>query len=181
MHQGEHNGVKGVRHINAVDEVTQYQYVGMVENISEYSLLPVLERLLQAFPFAVKGFHSDNGSEYINHTVAALLRKLHIGEFTKSRPPRSNDNALCESKNGTTVRRFWGRGDIAKTYAGRLHAFNREMLSPDLNYPRPCFFPHEQVDAQGRARERYRYEDIHTPLREVQGAAGRSVPAAALG
>ena len=36
------------------------------------------------FPFVIKGFHSDNGSEYINKQVAKLLEKLLI-EFTKSR------------------------------------------------------------------------------------------------
>ena len=172
VHQGESYGVKGVLHINAVDEVTQYQYVGTVENISESFQLPVLEGLLQAFPFAVQGFHSDNGSEYINHTVAALLRKLHIGEFTKSRPRRSNDNALCESKNGTTVRRIWGRGYIAKHYAGRLPAFNRALLSPYLNYHRPCFFAHERVDAQGRVHKRYRYQDMHTPYEKFKSLPG---------
>jgi transposase InsO family protein len=36
----------------------------------------VLEQLLDAFPFVIKGFHSDNGSEYINKRVAKLLEKL---------------------------------------------------------------------------------------------------------
>ena len=40
--------------------------------------------MLHQFPFRILGFHSDNGSEYINHTVAKLLEKLLI-EFTKSR------------------------------------------------------------------------------------------------
>ncbi len=71
-----------------VDEVTQYQAVGSVETISERHLLPVLEQLLAAFPFAILGFHSDNGSEYVNRRVAKLLEKLRA-EFTKSRPRRS--------------------------------------------------------------------------------------------
>ena len=33
------------------------------------------------------------GSEYINHTVAALLNKLHVRDFTKSRPRRSTDKS----------------------------------------------------------------------------------------
>jgi transposase InsO family protein len=51
--------------------------------------------LLDAFPFVIKGFHSDNGSEYINKRVAKLLEKLLI-EFTKSRARHTNDNALAE-------------------------------------------------------------------------------------
>jgi transposase InsO family protein len=49
-------------------------------------------------------FHSDNGSEFINHTAAKLLNKLLI-EQTKSRPRHSNDNGLVESKNGAIARK----------------------------------------------------------------------------
>ena len=111
VHQGDLDGVKGVYHINVVDEVTQYQAVGSVETISERHLLPVLEQLLAAFPFAILGFHSDNGSEYVNRRVAKLLEKLRA-EFTKSRPRRSTDNALCEGKNGSVVRKHLGYGHI---------------------------------------------------------------------
>ena len=71
VHQGDLDQIKGVYHINLVDEVTQFQFLGSVERISEHFLLPVLESLLAAFPFRIRGFHSDNGSEYINHQVAA--------------------------------------------------------------------------------------------------------------
>src|ERR1035438_5076024 len=104
VHQGDLDGVKGVYHINAVDEVTQWQVMGSAKHISEAWLLPVLEAILAQFPFQVRGFHSDNGSEFINHTVAGLLNKLLI-EQTKSRPRRSNDNGLVEAKNGAVVRK----------------------------------------------------------------------------
>ena len=55
VHQGDLDGVKGVYHINAVDEVTQCQAVGSVETISERHMLPVLEQLLAAFPFCPPG------------------------------------------------------------------------------------------------------------------------------
>ena len=73
VHQGDLDGRKGVYEINLVDEVTQYEFVGATEAISERFLIPVLEGLLGLFPFAIKGFHADNGSEYVNHAVAALL------------------------------------------------------------------------------------------------------------
>jgi len=107
VHQGDLDGIKGVYHINAVDEVTQFQCVFSVERISERFLIPVLEAILETFPFAIHGFHADNGSEYINHRVAKLLNKLNI-EFTKSRPRHSNDNALAESKNGSVIRKHLG-------------------------------------------------------------------------
>ncbi len=51
VHQGDKDRVKGLYHINAVDEVTQYQVVCTVERISETFLIPVLEELLATFPF----------------------------------------------------------------------------------------------------------------------------------
>jgi hypothetical protein len=68
VHQGDLDGVKGVYHINAVDEVTQWEVFGATEQISEAYLLPVLKTILAQFPFRIRGFHSDNGSEFINHT-----------------------------------------------------------------------------------------------------------------
>src|SRR4030042_4108853 len=85
VHQGDSNGKKGVYHINAVDEVTQWEIIASVERIAENYLMAVLENLLAGFPFVIRGFHSDNGTEFINKTVAELLNKLLI-RFTKSRP-----------------------------------------------------------------------------------------------
>ncbi len=105
--------------------MTQYEYVGVVRGISERFLIPALEALLPMFPFPVPGFHADNGSEYINHRVADLLRKLHVGEFTKSRARRSNDNALVEGKNAHVVRRHLGHEHIPARFADDVDAFAR--------------------------------------------------------
>jgi len=51
------------------DEVTQFEIVCSVEKITEIYLIPALQQLLDAFPFTVLSFHSDNGSEYINKRV----------------------------------------------------------------------------------------------------------------
>jgi hypothetical protein len=87
VHQGDqpNGGEKGVYHINAVDEVTQRQVAGSTPRISEAYLEPVLENMLRQFPFRIMGFHSDNGSEFINKTVAQLLEKLRV-EQTKIWP-----------------------------------------------------------------------------------------------
>ena len=122
VHQGDLDGAKGVYHINAVDAVTQWQVVGCVSRISEAFLQPVLEAILHQFPFRILGFHSDNGSEYINHTVAGLLDKLLI-EFTKSRANHSQDNALVEGKNGAIIRKHIGYGHIAGEHAEALQKY----------------------------------------------------------
>ena len=172
VHQGDLDGIKGVYLINAVDEVTQFQAVFAVEHISEAYLLPVLAAMMDAFPFAIRGFHSDNGSEYINRKVAALLEKLRI-EQTKSRSRQTNDNALAESKNASTVRKYLGYSHIPQHFASRVNAFTVGVLSPYLNFHRPCHFPTEYTDKKGRIRKRYRYQDRMTPYEKF-----RSLPEA---
>jgi transposase InsO family protein len=153
---------------------TQFQFVGAVEHISERFLVPVLSDLIQAFPFEIKAFHADNGSEYINHQVVRLLTKLHIEAFTKSRARHSNDNALVESKNGSVIRKHLGYAHIPGYFASQVNEFTQNVLSPYLNFHRPCFFPTEEVDAKGKIRKRYRYETMMTPYDKL-----RSLPTAA--
>ena len=156
VHQGDLDGTKGVYHITAVDEVTQWQIMGSTEQISEAWLLPVLEAMLEQFPFRILGFHSDNGSEFINHTVAKLLNKL-LAEQTKSRPRHSNDNGLAESKNGAVVRKHMGYGYIAAEHAEAINEFYRNHFNPYLNFHRPCGVPELVTNAKGKQRRVYRW------------------------
>jgi transposase InsO family protein len=171
VHQGDLDGVKGVYHINAVDEVTQWQIVAAVSQISEAWLIPVLERIPEQFPFEILGFHSDNGSEFINHTVADLLDKLLI-EQTKSRPRRSNDNGLVETKNGSVVRKHMGFGHIACEHADKINTFYEEQFNPYLNFHRPCGVPELKTDQRGKTRRIYRwYATPWEMLRHLPGLA----------
>ena len=171
VHQGDQDGVKGLYHINAVDEVTQWQVVGATAQISEAWLQPLLEALWEQFPFRIRGFHSDNGSEFINHTVSKLLNKLLV-EQTKSRPRHSNDNGLAETKNGWVIRKHIGYGHIASQHAEAFQQFYREHFNPYLNFHRPCGVPEMQLTAKGKHKRVYRW--YATPweiLRQLPGLA----------
>lgn len=172
VHQGDWEGEKGVYHINAVDAVTQWEILGCVPRISEQHLEPVLEAMLHQFPFRILGFHSDNGSEFVNHTVARLLTKL-AADFTRSRPNRSSDNALVEGKNGAIVRKHVGYGHIGSEHADQIQRFYTAHFNPYLNYHRPCGFAQVLLDERGRRRRRYHREDYATPYEKL-----RSLPEA---
>ena len=167
VHQGDQDGVKGVYHINAVDEVTQFECVVSVERISEAYLVPALKYLIDWFPFEIKGFHTDNGSEYINNTVAKILCKLRV-EFTKSRSRKSNDNAHVESKNGSIVRKALGYEHIAQGYANLINEFHEKHLNPYINFHKPCFFPQVVIDKKGRETKKYPYELMMTPYEKLK-------------
>jgi len=165
VHQGDRDGCKGLYHINAVDCVTQWEVVASVQTISEAHLLPVIAQMLDAFPFTLLGFHADNGSEYVNHKVAAMLGKLNV-EFTRSRPRHSNDNGLAETKNGGVVRKLFGYEHIPQHHAVAFNAFCRDVLNPFLNFHRPCLFASDKPDPRkpGRIQRIYRPKDVMTPL-----------------
>lgn len=164
VHQGDQDGAKGVYHINAVDCVTQWEVVATCQKISEAYLLPVLEEMLAAFPFTILGVHADNGSEYINHRVARLLNKLNA-ELTKSRPRRSTDYALAESKNGAVVRKVFGYSHIPQRFAAPINDFCRQYLNPYLNLP--CLFAQDHTDAKGKVIKRYPHRLVQTPLEKL--------------
>ena len=167
VHQGDLDGMKGVYHINAVDIVTQWELVASVEHISEAYLLPVIRLLLDGFPFAIRGFHSDSGSEYVNRKTAELLEKLRI-EFTKSRPRQTNDNALAECKNGAVIRKAMGYSHIPQKYAAAINDFYADAMNPYLNFHRPCYFAVEEIDAKGKIRKTYPHDQIMTPWERLK-------------
>jgi transposase InsO family protein len=154
VHQGDQDGCKGLYHINAVDQVTQWEIVAATPQISELWLLPVLEAILGQFPFVIRGFHSDNGSEFINYNVARLLGKLLI-EQTKSRAHHCGDNGLVESKNGAIIRKHIGFGYIEAQHAEAVDQFHRQHLNPYLNFHRPCAVPKIVTEANGKRRRVY--------------------------
>jgi transposase InsO family protein len=166
VHQGHRDDRPGLYHINAVDTVTQWQVVGCVETIAERHLLPVLEAMLHQFPFRIRGFHCDNGSEFINHTVARLLEKLRV-EFTKSRAYRTTDNALVEGKNGAVVRKQIGYGPIDAEHAEAFQKFYTKHFNSYVNYHRPCGFAQVKTLARGRQRRIYPTEDYRTPFEKL--------------
>ena len=167
VHQGDRDGEKGVYHINAVDEVTQWEILASVERISEYYLEPVLENMLARFPFVILGFHSDNGSEFINGVVAKLLNKLLI-RFTKCRPRHTNDNGLVESKNGSVVRKQLGYVHIPQSYASTINQFHGGYLNIYLNFHRPCFFAVSVIDSRGKVKKTYPYQEVMTPYDKLK-------------
>lgn len=165
VHQGDEQGSKGVYHINAVDEVTQWEVVSAVPRISEEFLEPALKAMMAQFPFRILGFHTDNGSEYINLAVARLLNQLLIRQ-TKSRPRNSNDNALVETKNGAVIRKHMGYGYIDASHAERLQEFYRHHFNPYLNFHRPCAQSQLVRDEKGRTRRIYLH--YRTPWETLQ-------------
>ena len=165
VHQGDMNEKKGVYHINSVDGVTQWEIIASVEKITEIYLEPILLLMIDQYPFIIIEFHADNGSEYINYTIADLLNKLLI-KLTKSRSRQSNDNALVESKNGSIIRKHMGYFYIHQKYAPQINDFYIQFFNPYLNFHRPCGFATTTINEKGKQKKKY---DVYqTPYQALQ-------------
>lgn len=157
---------RDVYHINAVDEISQWEVVVCVPEISEQFLLPAIYQILDQYPFVVFGIHADRGSEYINYLVVKLLTKLFI-KLTKSRSGHPNDNALVETKNGAVVRKNMGWQHLDNGASDLINRFYQDWFNPYLNYHRPCGFP--TIVTNDKGKQRRMYHTYQTPYEALKG------------
>ena len=163
---------RDIYHINAVDEISQWEVVIAVPVISERYMIPALKTILAQFPFVIFNFHSDRGSENINYRVADLLSRLRIKQ-TKSRPRRPNDNALVETKNGSVIRKNMGWQYLPDEdeVINLLNDYYLNYFNPYLNYHRPSGYPTSVVDKKGRVKKVYhRYQVPYEYLKSLPQA-----------
>jgi len=163
VHQGGNgkNGT-GVYHLNLVDEVTQWEVVICIPSLHERDVLPALKLALALFPFPIIEFHSDNGSEFVNQAVVNMLETLHA-KLSKSRARKHNDNALCEGKNASIVRKGFGYGFIRKSGAVLVRQWQVQWFIPYLNFHRPCGYAEVTYAGNGKETRRYKPEGYMPP------------------
>jgi hypothetical protein len=145
---------KDVFHINAVDEISQWEILFCVAQLREACMIPALKTILSQFPFVIFNFHSDRGKETINYRVAELLQRLVIKQ-TKSRSYHSGDNALAETKNGSVVRKNMGWEHIDQSFCDEINQYYSNYFNPYLNYHRPCAYPTISIDEKGKKSKVY--------------------------
>lgn len=131
-----------------------------MERISEHYLEPLLEDLIEQFPYRVINFYSDNGSEYINKVVADLLNKLMIKQ-TKSRARHCNDNALVECKNGAIIRKNMDYTHIPQKFNPAINQFYKKYLNVYLNYHRLCEYATIITDKTDKEKKIYNTYQTH--------------------
>ncbi|QXP85285.1 hypothetical protein [Methylococcus sp. Mc7] len=66
------------------------------------------------------------------------------------------------------MRKHLGYAHIPGRFAARVNAFSSGVLTPYLNFHRPCLFPEAVVDAKGKRRKRYPYANLMTPYEKLK-------------
>jgi len=119
-------------------------------------------------PFTIKGFDVDNGSEFINHTLAKyFLEHYDDLQFTRSRPGKKNDNAHVEQKNYSHVRKLMGYKRIDNKAA--VDAMN-DLYQNEVSWLNNLFMVNRKLirsESTGSKRRRF-YDDPKTPINRLQ-------------
>ena len=162
VHQGDRDGRKGIYLVNMVDEVMQYEFVGAVRAISERFPVPLLEGLIDLFPFAIKGFMPTTAPS--TSTTASPTCPTSCTSSSPSRGPgTATTTPSSRARMANVVRKHFGRDHIPQRHADLVDDFAQRRLSPFLNYHRPCLFPVEYRDPAGKIRRRYPRQGVTTP------------------
>jgi len=95
--------------VNFTDIATGWTEQRAVWGKGEAGVLEQVRDVEDSLPFAMLGFDSDNGNEFLNHHLLRHFtqRKKPV-QFTRSRPYHKDDNAHIEQKNWTHVRQWLG-------------------------------------------------------------------------
>lgn len=157
------------RTLTMTDIVTGWTEAAAIRNNATTWITDAVGRLQASFPFPLAVFDSDNGSEFINHEVAAWLQERDIAQ-TRSRPYQKNDQATVESKNNHVVRKhaFHWRYDTPEELALLNQLW--ETVSLRLNF----FTPTRKPVAYGltaTGRKRRIYDKPQTPWQRVLAAS----------
>lgn len=113
-------------------------------------------------PFALLGFDTDNGSEFINYHLRDHFtqRPRPIG-FTRSRPYKKNDNAHVEQKNWMWPRQLLGYGRLEREgLVAPINELYRCAWGPLMNF----FLPGQKLVCKWREGSRWhkRYDPAQT-------------------
>ena len=136
LHCGESTGGFYLTSLCAVDVATGWTEVQPVWGLGKQRVGTAIHLVRQRLPFAMQSLHTDNGSEFINHTLYNWCRQEQIA-FTRGRSYRKNDQAYVEQRNWLMIRRQVGYSRLASKQAFALLGQLYPLLCQQLNFFRP--------------------------------------------
>jgi len=139
-----------------------------VWNKSAEAVLAQLRELEQVVPYAMKDFHTDNGSEFLNWALHRHLsgRAMKL-PWTRSRAYRKNDNAHCEQKNWTHVRQLFGHDRFGHPeLVALMNDLYAQEWSQFTNHFKPTFKLVKREKQAGKTKRVYEKEP-QTPYQRL--------------
>lgn len=111
-------------------------------------------------PFKLRGFDSDNGSEFLNyHLLHYLQERKEPVKFTRSRPYRKDDNAHVEQRNWTHVRQLLGYGRFSNP---KLTELINDLYCNEWSQLNNYFCPSMKLKSKTKINSKYRRKYFKT-------------------
>ena len=173
LHCGESTDGFYLTTLVAVDVATGWTELEAIWGLGQRRVGSGVHHLRQRLPFPLQAWHSDNGSEFINHLLVAWCRREGV-DFTRGRGYRKNDQAYVEQRNWLAVRRLVGYDRYSSRGALALLRQLYVLLRLQLNFFRPL----RKLVGKRRVGStvRKRYDLPQTPYQRVLAANVLSGP-----
>lgn len=164
-HCGEHLSGDFIWSLTLVDIATTWTENRATWNKGSAGVLKAIQSIEASLPFSLKGFDSDNGSEFLNHHLLRYFNDKSV-KFTRSRPYKKNDNAHVEQKNWTHVRQLLGYERLSQP---RLVPLINALYSQEVSCLRNHFIPTLKLLKKERIGSKIikRYDPPQTPYERV--------------
>jgi hypothetical protein len=134
-------------------------------NKGAHGVIKQIKAIQKALPFTLKGFDSDNGTEFLNwHLVSYFKGSKQPIQFTRSRPYQSNDNAHVEQKNWSCVRQLFGYDRFADP---RLVRLMNDLYANEFSLLTNFFYPTLKLKSKSRVGSRW-VKKYSTPVTPAQ-------------
>lgn len=152
--------------LTLTDILTQWTEIRAMWNRGASGTIARIQQVEKALPFAIRGFDSDNGPEFMNWNLYTYWNSpKRPVSFTRSRSYMKNDNAHVEQKNGTHVRGLLGHDRIDDPEC--VEALNQALVQWSLW--KNLYSPVRKLVSKRRIGHRYskRYDEPQTPAQRV--------------
>jgi hypothetical protein len=130
-------------------------------------VLDQIKDIEKNIPFALKGFHCDSGTEFLNnHLLRYFTDRPKVVSFTRSRPYKKNDNAHVEQKNWSHVRQLLGYDRLDQP---ELVPMINDLYANEWSLYQNHFCPAFKLVEKTRINSKYRkkYGKPKTPYQRV--------------
>lgn len=164
LHCGESTEGFYLSSLVAVDVASGWIELEAVWGVGAVRVGAGVDHLRRRLPVPLREWHTDNGSEFLNHGLVAYCRRHGI-HVTRGRDYRKNDQAWVELRNWLIVRRLVGRDRYRSRAAYQLLQRLYELVRVQVNFFRPFrkLLAGRRVGSQ-RVR---RYDAAQTPYQRL--------------
>ena len=136
LHCGESTEGFYLASLCAIDVASGWTELQAVWGLGMQRVGTAIHHVRQRLPFPLVSLHTDNSSEFINHTLFNWCRREKV-DFSRGRSYKKNDQAYVEQRNWLTVRRQVGYDRLASKRAYALLGQLYPLLRLQLNFFRP--------------------------------------------